>query len=309
MNCHDARQQFSDLLAGKTGLTESAQVDAHVSQCADCHDLLGELYRLRPRDDEPEQGNPPEVYVDPSPEPSRADDLILEPRRPRSGLGPVLVGVAVVILGIGTALAFSVSTWSPERLSAFLTSGLRATATDATLPQERTDSREAAPPSQGLADSQEPAPTPSLSSPIPSPAAKPEPASKSSSRNTSSSDRGSTTTSSGGAAVTEKHAGVVVRVEQTRITIDEMGPWRGPNTRPLRHVFQLAGATKVALAERTREGADGWPWAFSEEWLRRTDLRPGDFVTVTARRNGDDAVAISVLAVRPSSNPEIPGSS
>lgn len=304
MNCHDARQQFSDLLAGKAGLTESAQVDAHVSQCADCRDLLEELYRLRPRDDEPEQGNPPEVSVDPSPDPSSADDLIVEPRRPRSGLAPVLVGVGVVILGIGTALALSISTWSPERLSAFLTSGPRATATDATPAY----SREATPPSQQPPDSEEAAPTPTLSSPIPAPTTKPALASKSSLGSSSSSDHGSPKTSPGEAVTTEKHAGVVVTVDQTRLTIDEMGPWRGPNTRPLRRAFQLAGTTKVALAERTREGADGWPWAFSEEWLRRTDLRPGDFVTVTARRSGEAAVAISVLAVRPDSNPKIPGS-
>ena len=109
--------------------------------------------------------------------------------------------------------------------------------------------------------------------------------------------------------MTEKHAGVVVAVDQTRITIDEMGPWHGPSTRPMRLVFQLAGTTKVALAGRKREGPNGWGWAFDEEGLRRTDLRPGDFVTVTARRSGDDAVAISVLAVRPGSKPEVPGSS
>ena len=109
--------------------------------------------------------------------------------------------------------------------------------------------------------------------------------------------------------MTVKHAGVVVTVDQTRITIDEMGPWHGPNTRPMRLVFQLAGTTKVALAGRKREGPNGWGWAFDEEGLRRTDLRPGDFVTVTARRSGDDAVAISVLAVRPGLKPEVPGSS
>ena len=56
MNCHEAREQFSDLIAGTTGLTESARVDAHVSQCAECRDLLEGLYRLRRRDDNPEQG-------------------------------------------------------------------------------------------------------------------------------------------------------------------------------------------------------------------------------------------------------------
>jgi hypothetical protein len=295
MICHDARQQFAELLAGKLGLTESAQVDAHLSQCVDCRDLLEELYRLRPRGGEPEQGNPREVYVDPSPDLSHTDDLITEPRRPRSGLGPVLVGVAVAIVGIGAGLAFSISAWSPERLSAFLTSGPRATAPDPT-------------PAQEPAQSREPAPAPPLSSSTPAPPAKPEQASESSSMSSSSSNHGFTKTSTGRAGMTEKHAGVVVTVDQARITIDEMGPWRGPHTRPTRRAFRLAGTTKVALAERTREGADGWPWAFREAWLRRTDLRPGDFVTVTAKQSDDSAVAISVLAVRPGSHLEIPGS-
>src|SRR5262245_56122251 len=289
MNCHDARQKFSDLLAGSPGLTESAQVEAHVSRCAACRDLLEELYRLKSLTDKREHGN--------APDPSYADDLTVEPRRPRSGLRFVLVGVAGVMLGIGAALTFSNFTRGPEKLSAFLTSGPRATSTDATRSTERTgsrvpisppsgraDSQESMPAPSGRADSQESMPAHSYSLPVPGPRAKPESASKSSSGKGSGSDRGSTTAPSGGAAVTEKHAGMVVTVNQTRITIDEMGPWHGPNTRPVRHVFQLAATTKVALAGRTREGANGWAWGFNEEWLRRTDLRPGDFVTGDARR-------------------------
>src|SRR6185436_6034771 len=77
MNCHEARQQFADLIAGTTGLTESARVDAHVSQCAECRDLLEGLYRMRRRDVNPEQGNATEVYVDPFPDPSDAHDLVV----------------------------------------------------------------------------------------------------------------------------------------------------------------------------------------------------------------------------------------
>lgn len=116
-------------------------------------------------------------------------------------------------------------------------------------------------------------------------------------------------TSYGWAGTMEKHVGVVVAADRSQVTIDEMGPWRGPGTEPVRHVFRLTGATKVALAERTREGNDGWPWAFNEQWLRRGDLRPGDFVTITTEGHGDNSVAVSVLAVRPGSNLEIPGSS
>jgi len=116
-------------------------------------------------------------------------------------------------------------------------------------------------------------------------------------------------TSYGWAGTMEKHVGVVVAADRSQVTIDEMGSWRGPGTEPVRHVFRLTGATKVALAERTRAGDDGWPWAFNEQWLRRTDLRPGDYVTVTIDRRGGDTTAVSVLAVRPGSNLEIPGSS
>src|SRR6266705_3149431 len=132
MNCHEARQQFSDVIAGTTGLTESARVDAHVSQCAECRDLLEGLYRLRRRDNNPEQGNATEVYVDPSPDPSDADDLVVEPPRPRPWLRPVLIGAALVMVGvgIGVVLASSVSTWIHERLTALLTGAPRATAPD-----------------------------------------------------------------------------------------------------------------------------------------------------------------------------------
>ena len=356
MNCHEARQQFSDLIDGTTGLTESAQVDAHVSQCAECRDLLEGLYRLRRRDDEPEQGNATEVYVESSPDPGDADDLTVEPPRPQPWLRPVLIGVALVIVGIGAVFASSISTWTPERLTALLTGVPRATAPDAqatapagaTTPDAATTSEEPAP-REETASSQEAAPAPSLSSPIPQSAAeaasalkrtkqarvtaskpvaalglatpprKASTAAKSDAASESSSASGSRSGAVGQPSPQDrgeadrprgtKHVGVVVTASPTHLTIDEMGPWLGRDTRPMRYVFQLTGTTKVARTERTRDGRDGWAWGFSEEQLRRTDLRPGDFVTVTTKRSGDNMVAISVLAVRPNSRLEIPGSS
>jgi hypothetical protein len=353
MNCHEARQQFSDLIAGTTGLTEFARVDAHVSQCAECRDLLEGLYRLRRPDDDPEQGNAMEVYVDPSPDPSDAADLVVEP--PRPWLRPVLIGAALVMVGIGVVFALSVSTWTPERLTALLTAvprgtapDARATAPDAAAAPDAATASEASKPREEAADSQEAAPAPSLSSPTPQSAAetgsapkrtkqarvaaskpvaalglaapprKAPAAAKSEAPPEGSSARGSRsgavgqTTQDRGEADRPggtKHVGVVVAASTTHLTIDEMGPWRGPDTRPMRYVFQVTGTTKVARTERAQEGRDGWAWGFSEEQFRPTDLRPGDFVTVTARRSGDNAVAISVLAVRPNSRLEIPGSS
>jgi putative zinc finger protein len=343
MNCHEARQQFSDLIAGTTGLTESARVDAHVSQCAECRDLLEGLYRSRRRDDNPEQGKATEVYGDPSPDPSDADDLVVEPPRSRPWLRPVLIGAALVIVGIGVVFASSVSIWTPERLTAFLTGVPRATAPNAATAPEASTPREE------TAHSQEAAPAPSISSPTPQSAAeagsapkrtnqarvaaskpvaalglaapprKASAAAKSEAPSEGSSASGSRSAALGQPSAQDrgegdrpggiKHVGVVVTASPTHLTIDEMGPWLGPDTRPMRYVFQLTGTTKVARTERTQEGKDGWAWGFSEEQLRRTDLRPGDFVTVTAKRSGDNAVAISVLAVRPNSRLKIPGSS
>jgi Putative zinc-finger len=346
MNCHEARQQFSDLIAGTTGLTESARVDAHVSQCAECRDLLEGLYRLRRRDDNLERGNAPEVYIDPSPDPGDADDLLVEPPRARPWLRPALIGAALVIVGTGVVFASSVSTWSPEKLTALLTGVPRATAPDARASAPTAATTPDAATASGASTA---APAPSLSSPPPQSAAdagnalkrttqarvaaskpvaapglaapprKAPAAAKSEAPSEGSSASGSRSGAVGQPSAQDrgeadrpggtKHVGVVVTASPTHLTIDEMGPWLGPDTRPMRYVFQLTGTTKVARTERTQEGRDGWAWGFREEQLRRTDLRPGDFVTVTARRSGDNAVAISVLAVRPNSRLEIPGSS
>ena len=105
-----------------------------------------------------------------------------------------------------------------------------------------------------------------------------------------------------GAAAVEKHSGVVTSVEGTQITIEEMGPWRGPDTKPMGRTFQLTSATKVEQVERAPEGSNGWPWSYVSRPLDLSDLRTGDYVTVTvdpaARRN----VVLEVEAVRPGPN-------
>ena len=40
MNCDEAREWFPALLDGEIGLTEAVLVEAHVSQCAECHEAL-----------------------------------------------------------------------------------------------------------------------------------------------------------------------------------------------------------------------------------------------------------------------------
>lgn len=117
------------------------------------------------------------------------------------------------------------------------------------------------------------------------------------------------TATSGWAANVEKHTGVVTAVDDTQIAIDEMGPWYGPSTQPTRRVFQRTATTRLTVAERTQEGTDGWPWAFSDQSAPASDLRVGDFVTVTTESRGARSVAVQVLTVRPGTHLDIPGSS
>lgn len=113
----------------------------------------------------------------------------------------------------------------------------------------------------------------------------------------------------GWATATEKHSGVVVSADESRITIDEMGPWHGPATQPSRRTFQRTDSTRIALAERTREGFGGYSWAFNEEPASPTDPHVGDYVTVTTEPRGSGQVATEVVVVWPGTHLEVPGSS
>ena len=113
----------------------------------------------------------------------------------------------------------------------------------------------------------------------------------------------------GWAAATEKHSGAVVAADETQITITEMGPWHGPSTQPMLRTFQMNGGTRIMLAERTWDGENGWRWAFSDQATQPSNLRIGDFVTVTIEPRGAHTVAVEVLVVWPGTHLEVPGSS
>jgi hypothetical protein len=106
----------------------------------------------------------------------------------------------------------------------------------------------------------------------------------------------------GGAAALEKHSGVVTGVEGTQITIDEMGPWLGPETKPMRRAFQLTSATRVERVERTAKGSEGWSWSYVSRPQEPSDLRPGDYVTVTVDPEERRNAAIEVEALQPGPN-------
>jgi len=113
----------------------------------------------------------------------------------------------------------------------------------------------------------------------------------------------------GWASATEKHSGVVVAADENQITIEEMGPWHGPGTQPIRRTFRWNGSTRVLLAERILEGEGGWRWAFKDQQGQASNLHIGDFVTVTTNPQGARGVAVEVLVSWPGTHLEIPGSS
>lgn len=105
------------------------------------------------------------------------------------------------------------------------------------------------------------------------------------------------------AGTVAKHSGEVVSEDLARhtITLEEMGPWHGPGTKPIRHVVHLTDGTKVELVTRAADGHAPWPGGFTERPLRISGLRTGDYVTVAAEKAGKQMVAASVEVVRPTS--------
>jgi len=147
VNCQDARQQFSALVAGKVGLTEWVLVDAHVSECAECGDLLEQLYRLRSRQD-PERRRAGALSADAQIDPSPEAGVIVQPRRRRQNRTTPILRIffaVVILLAVGVGLAFSISPREPERLISILKSMPRAVLPGTSPPAELDGSRTRAP--------------------------------------------------------------------------------------------------------------------------------------------------------------------
>jgi len=104
------------------------------------------------------------------------------------------------------------------------------------------------------------------------------------------------------AVAVEKHSGVVTEVNETQIVIDEMGPWLGPRTMPVRRVFEVTASTKVARVERSLQGEEGWPWAYVSEPIDLSSVHVEDFVTVSVEPRGRRNVAVEVQALRAGPN-------
>ena len=52
MTCPEAREFYAALIAGELRISEAALVEAHLSRCADCRQIVEGLYQVAPRDSE-----------------------------------------------------------------------------------------------------------------------------------------------------------------------------------------------------------------------------------------------------------------
>jgi hypothetical protein len=107
----------------------------------------------------------------------------------------------------------------------------------------------------------------------------------------------------GGPPPAARHSGVVTSIDPARnaLTLQELGPWSGPATKPITLSVKLTPRTTIELARRAPTGpAGGWPGGFVASPLNVADVHPGDFATVAVVRRGRQLVATSVDVVRPS---------
>lgn len=111
-------------------------------------------------------------------------------------------------------------------------------------------------------------------------------------------------TATADAAGLQKHSGRLVNVGRPTqaITLEEMGPWTGPDTRPVRRSFEVFSTTRFELIARSDQAPpDGWPGGFTASRLAASDVRASDYVTVTAEHRDRRSIAASIAVVRPSS--------
>jgi hypothetical protein len=98
----------------------------------------------------------------------------------------------------------------------------------------------------------------------------------------------------------QRHSGRVTQVtpDGREIKFEEMLSWKGPGTAVVERTIEITPRTAVQLVERTPEWTDDQPTGWESRMLKPSDLRPGDFVTVTGDCDHRGAV-VALQVIRP----------
>lgn len=91
------------------------------------------------------------------------------------------------------------------------------------------------------------------------------------------------------------HSGRIAAVDGVKITLEEMGPWK-PGARPIARVIELGPSTRVERVVRSPKARE-WPGGFEATPLPASELRPGEFATVTVERHAGKLIAVAVTVV------------
>jgi hypothetical protein len=99
-----------------------------------------------------------------------------------------------------------------------------------------------------------------------------------------------------------KHSGRIVAVgaHTKTIELEELGA----GGRELKRVIELLPDTKIGLVARSTNAAPGqWPGGFRETPLAATELKPGEFATVTTALHDGRLAAVEITVVSPTRAP------
>jgi hypothetical protein len=103
------------------------------------------------------------------------------------------------------------------------------------------------------------------------------------------------------------HSGIVTSVDAARgtLTLQETGPWKGPDTNPTSVSIALQPTTIVELVQRSTIGnarENGWQGGYVSSPMKAADLHAGEFANVSTVRDGTRLSAVSIEVVRPSTD-------
>lgn len=104
-----------------------------------------------------------------------------------------------------------------------------------------------------------------------------------------------------GAQPLERHSGVIVDANERAHTLvlAEVGPWQVRNSETVltRRTFTLGPETRFAMVGRVEHASSGFPGDFAEVGLGPDSVYLGDYVTVEARHEGKQRLALKITVI------------